>query len=560
MEQDNTNKVLDLLPFIAKAMAQNAAARQQLDAVYAEGWLAGEQPAADRRESYNRYYRQSDPLTESYCYKATGLLLTIERDHKNCQRAAAAVEQIIKKCWRSLHAYVQASGPVVMFEPFWRQQVKKAAKAPAKEVRNLPPFSARPDNPFPAPPAGLPPDDLLPAPPADGLPQSLVLPVIWRRGRRPGPAPKKTIRKKSLLDGEFVIFWYLANLLGKRLVDVQSYVFVQHWHAYSKEQERMWMFAAPPLTAAQQALADELWQSVETRLKGIPNSLDQYLQTKHGQGCRYWFAPERLGGLPVDILRQVNVSRKELRQAIDAMAAALPAATAVTAERRQEALDLVFQTLFARACAAEYDKLRQEVQQQPKTDKKAQDKQLKKQLTEAQRQVQAQQRALADRQASLDDLEQRLEKSQQAAQREIARLQEKLAATEAALNGVLASETPASETEAALGPEQLAAVAALRVVILGGRPDWQQRLLQNYPNFTCISSAKMNFDLAVLDSADVVVISWKHLGHSLFYRATQYAAKRGKEIMYISSSNEQQLIKALYRLLPWKEESQEGLS
>ncbi|SDE69979.1 hypothetical protein SPACI_012820 [Sporomusa acidovorans DSM 3132] len=135
---------LDLVPFLAKAMARHAAARRELDAIYAEGCLIGEDDASDKKKIYNRYYRQCDPLTEIYCHKATELLLATDGDGENRRRAAVAMEQLVKKCWRSIYAYIKHSGPVVPFDPFWLRQVKKEAKAMPRELRiyRLFPFSS----------------------------------------------------------------------------------------------------------------------------------------------------------------------------------------------------------------------------------------------------------------------------------------------------------------------------------------------------------------------------------------------------------------------------------
>nr|WP_144036458.1 hypothetical protein [Sporomusa acidovorans] len=116
-----------------------------------------------------------------------------------------------------------------------------------------------------------------------------------------------------MLDGDFPVFLYLANLLGKTVLD-RTQLFQLAFEAYARERERMLRPSTPPvLTASQQALAAALWQSIDQTLNGIPVSLDEYLHTLDGQSHAYRFAPERWRGLPFDDIRQTIVSRKELR-------------------------------------------------------------------------------------------------------------------------------------------------------------------------------------------------------------------------------------------------------
>ncbi|CQR74438.1 hypothetical protein SOV_25560 [Sporomusa ovata DSM 2662] len=122
MGQTDEKIQLDLAPFVAKAMARHREGWNELDAVQEHGWLAGEHVAVDNKEFYNRYYQQSDPLTESYCHchKATELLLAIDReDGEKRSLAVAAVEQIIKKCWRVTYDYIKHAGPAIPFDLFW---------------------------------------------------------------------------------------------------------------------------------------------------------------------------------------------------------------------------------------------------------------------------------------------------------------------------------------------------------------------------------------------------------------------------------------------------------
>ncbi|HWR07617.1 hypothetical protein [Sporomusa sp.] len=77
------------------------------------------------------------------------------------------------------------------------------------------------------------------------------------------------------------------------------------------------------------------------------------------------------------------------------------------------------------------------------------------------------------------------------------------------------------------------------------------------PNFSFIASEDVKYDLAVLEAADAIVVHWRFLGHSLFYRTVNYAGKLNKKIVYFGNSNEQQLLQSLYRecILPMEKKS-----
>jgi hypothetical protein len=57
----------------------------------------------------------------------------------------------------------------------------------------------------------------------------------------------------------------------------------------------------------------------------------------------------------------------------------------------------------------------------------------------------------------------------------------------------------------------------------------------------------VKYDLAVLEAADAIVIHWRNLGHSLFYRTVYYADKLNKRVIYLGNSNEKHLLQTPYR-------------
>ncbi|QDR81790.1 hypothetical protein [Sporomusa termitida] len=507
---------LDLVPFMAKGIAQNAAARRELDKICAAGGILIDSAVASRRQTYNSYFRDSDVYTELYCLKATDLIITSFQEDEDGQKAAAALDQLLKKCWKQIYTYIKTNGKEVRFESFWQFLMKKAIRLTAQEMRNLP------------------------APP---------LPVLTGRGR----PIKPYIKKKDMLDGDFAIFWHLTNAFGKTLTE-QGTMFHSNFTAHLQAQEKMTRGQQPlALTDRQKELADELWHSIDQKLKGIPASLDEYFHTleytRNGSG--YLFRQENFSGLPFDEIARVPVSRRELRRAIEAMAASLPEAVQATGQLKQAALDLFTRTLLIRACAMAYDKLRTLalncIKQEDKTTvKRLQTKKLKAELTQEQKKNAMLEEKLAAKQNVLNELQLKIDKNEISRQKEREQWQAKLDEANQLLASLLASQKE-DEPEMELSPETIEKIALLKVVIIGGRADWQQRLKHRYQSFTYISAEDVKFDLAVLNTADVIVINWKCLGHSLLYRAVQYAGKRNKRMVYLSNSNEKHMLEALCR-------------
>ncbi|WP_325537458.1 hypothetical protein [Sporomusa sp.] len=507
---------IDLLPFMAKAIAKNAAARRELDIIYADGIMTIEGAASSRWQKYYNYYRESDLVTELYCHKATALILISLNNDENSKKAAAALEQLLKKCWPPLYTYIKASGEEVSFDPFWLDLAKKEGKATLRELRNLPQLTKRMEQ---------------------------------------NPHLKQTVKKKSIFDGDFVMFLYLANLFKKTIKEqgqAQATIYIHICVKHLEEQERMIRRKKPPvLTSKQKELADTLWQSIDQKLRGIPASLTEYFNILDANRCR--LEKENFSGLPLDALGQVIVSRQSLKSAIETMVTSLPDETTATAELKQAALELFTRTLCIRACAAEYEKVRslafQYVCLEEKAQSKpAQEKRDKEQLEQAQKKILALEQVLAQKQTMLNELQLKINKKEIADQREREQLQEKLDDINQVFISLLAAEKQQNDPkhEVDFSQETMEKIALLKVIIIGGRTVWQQRLKQKYPSFGLISSEDVKFDLSILDAADVIVISWKCLGHSLFYRTVHYASKHNKKIVYLGSSNERQLLQALY--------------
>ena len=94
---------LDLVPFIAKAMANHPLIRRELDKISGESWLTAKYRNDTQKRHCAVYYELCDPVTEEYCHQASFLLLTALAKDERREKALAEIEKIIKTNWEYVY-------------------------------------------------------------------------------------------------------------------------------------------------------------------------------------------------------------------------------------------------------------------------------------------------------------------------------------------------------------------------------------------------------------------------------------------------------------------------
>lgn len=77
-------------------------------------------------------------------------------------------------------------------------------------------------------------------------------------------------------------------------------------------------------------------------------------------------------------------------------------------------------------------------------------------------------------------------------------------------------------------------ISGLNIVIAGGHDNWQQRILETYPNVTAINT--VTFDVDLIRNADIVVFNWSYAAHKLYNRVIGLTRQHNKKIAYVGST------------------------
>lgn len=76
----------------------------------------------------------------------------------------------------------------------------------------------------------------------------------------------------------------------------------------------------------------------------------------------------------------------------------------------------------------------------------------------------------------------------------------------------------------------------IKGVIVGGTPNWQQRMKERLDNWNFINVDNINFDDNIIKNSDTVVFYINYLSHALYYRVIDIANKNNIKVMYINNN------------------------
>ena len=90
----------------------------------------------------------------------------------------------------------------------------------------------------------------------------------------------------------------------------------------------------------------------------------------------------------------------------------------------------------------------------------------------------------------------------------------------------------------------------VKAVVIGGHEKWQQRMKELLPNFTFIHPDALNFDINILNNADIVFIYTNYLNHAMYYKVINEIRKNDIRLEYLSANtNENIVLKRMCNLL-----------
>lgn len=151
--------------------------------------------------------------------------------------------------------------------------------------------------------------------------------------------------------------------------------------------------------------------------------------------------------------------------------------------------------------------------------------------------VQEQSDIIQDKQNKLNELQLKLNK----AAKQKAKLEEQLAAAQERsriLESMIEDDEPSYSNIIA---EEAAKYDTSRIdntkaLVFGGPPNWQNAVSAASPAFTCIPVTDKDFNLKLIDRADVIIFKTDYLSHAQWYRIMKRAKAKKKKIIYCKNN------------------------
>lgn len=88
----------------------------------------------------------------------------------------------------------------------------------------------------------------------------------------------------------------------------------------------------------------------------------------------------------------------------------------------------------------------------------------------------------------------------------------------------------------------------LKGVIIGGHPNWQNKMKEKLPNWTFIDANVSRINSSLLKDKNIVIINTVYLNHALYYGVMNYIRNEDCALGYVSSTNVELSIKEVYEI------------
>lgn len=525
---------LDLTPFIAKAFAEKKEIRVYLDEILAEGWLNGDYKLEDNMKYFANYYAQSSPLIELYSQKATILLFSLDETGEKNVKATRALEYIIRTYWPKIYYFILQTSGEIRIDEFWQKEIlnnmKPTSSIGEKNFKELVIKSGYRIN---------------------TAPQLLQGNRKMRRRCNTVKKPRVQVMEQNALDGQFPIFLFTAQMMKRQVQEHTSfYDMLFNIYMYNQEKLKRNPFF---LNNEQKKKAEYIWTAIENRLFGIPQTLAELFSTMEGNRLKPLFLQENISSLPFERINNIKIATFDLRKIVEVRLISVPNKVELTDELLRELLILWGHAMFVHALSAEYQQIRKNLLQELK-DKKQNNKDidiylLNRKLDEATLKIIYLDNKEKQQTLELNEHKEKTLNLERVKEEEKNELKDRLRVLEIANERMMNSLDEEVEDDEAISAEQLADIHALRVVVLGGREDFRQRMKAKFPAFRFIASSEERYDLSLLDNADLIVICWKYIGHAMFKRTIYYIGENNEKVAYLANTNESFLVWLLLKRL-----------
>lgn len=89
-----------------------------------------------------------------------------------------------------------------------------------------------------------------------------------------------------------------------------------------------------------------------------------------------------------------------------------------------------------------------------------------------------------------------------------------------------------------------------QLVVIGGHPSWQAKLMEKLPHLTAWEAGDVNRDLTPLDHADAVFIYWTYLSHPMYWKVKSRMSQNDTNLFFIDrTTNLEKTVAQIYWLM-----------
>jgi hypothetical protein len=88
-------------------------------------------------------------------------------------------------------------------------------------------------------------------------------------------------------------------------------------------------------------------------------------------------------------------------------------------------------------------------------------------------------------------------------------------------------------------------LARKKIMVLGGHDTLQNKLKDILLNTVFIHPDNINFDIRIISTVDKIIVFPNYLNHAIYYRLMNEARKQNKEVLHISNTNINLILKKI---------------
>lgn len=82
--------------------------------------------------------------------------------------------------------------------------------------------------------------------------------------------------------------------------------------------------------------------------------------------------------------------------------------------------------------------------------------------------------------------------------------------------------------------DQLVLLKRIKGLIIGGHEIWQHKMKEFLSSFTFIHLDTTNFDVKLVDNADIIFMYAGYISHAMYYKALARVSTNNKKLVYIN--------------------------